>query len=199
MRIRTLFVVLTLLIATGASLLTYLHFNPDIETAWYMGGRLEKSEDGTPFICTDGVAYVKIKESGSAQLWATQPDSKSEDGQKHCAQKNYRSVIATSTIDQDSFDGAVIDPIQHCRYYGTLSKTESKPSGACGFLECLGAKVMEIAGAPPLYAWTLNIKYRRCDSEPVMTEASTGSVPLGPLLKPVPAGAPLVLMETPSL
>ncbi|WP_277594424.1 hypothetical protein [Pseudomonas chlororaphis] len=85
MRLRTLFVVLTLLIAAAALLTTYLHFNPDVETAWYFGGRLEKSEDGTPFICQDGVVYVKIKESGSAQLWATQPDAKSEDGKKHCA------------------------------------------------------------------------------------------------------------------
>lgn len=85
MRFRTFLALQAILLATGASVTTYLHFNPDIETAWAFGGSLEKAEDGTPFICQDGVVYVKIKESGSAQLWATQPDAKSEDGKKHCA------------------------------------------------------------------------------------------------------------------
>lgn len=195
MRLRTLIIVLTLLIGTCASILAYLHFNPDVETAWYFGGRLEKSADGTPFICQDGIAYVKINESGSAQLWAAQPDIKSADGKKHCAVRYYRSVVAINAIYPDSSNAVVMDTDEHCRYYGTLSKSESKPSGNAGFLERLGTKVWGVAGAPPLADWNLDIKFRKCDLTPGTTETSSGSVPLGSLIKPIQAGAQLILMD----
>lgn len=200
MRFRTLAVVLTLLIATGASLLIYLHFNPDIETAWYFGGQLEQSEDGSSYICQDGVVYVKIKESGAAQLWATQPDSRTKDGQKHCgkgsaAGVNYLEVVTLQTIYPDSGDAVVIDPIDRCRYYGRLEKSQHKPAAPGGFLEGLGAKAMEVAGVSPLHDWSVSVKFRKCDSTPELTEVSKGSIPLGSLIKPIPAGSRLLFQN----
>jgi hypothetical protein len=72
-----------------------------------------------------------------------------------------------------------------CRYLGDLT-SQVQPE-ATGFLARLGQKLGKTFGESPLKDWTLIVQRKQCGNTNLV-EAVNGTIRLGEVLKPIPAG-----------
>ncbi|MGE8063897.1 hypothetical protein [Pseudomonas sp. NPDC089569] len=93
-------------------------------------------------------------------------------------------VMPAHEIYPDLRLGVSLVGVNGCRYVGTLS-SEEQPN-ADGFLARLGQHVMDTVGDGPLQNWTLTLQRKQCGDG--IIETVNGTINLGEMLQPIPAG-----------